>query len=170
MKILVAVDESECSRDAVDFVAEGTWKDDDEFMVLTVVEPIPVEYGMAPVFGGSELSQEYSHACELVANLGLILREELPVNKTDAKVLTGYVVEQICQWARSWDADLIVLGSHGRSGFQHFMLGSVAEEVLKKAPCTVEVVKHRKHFEDLEEKGAPESPQLAATTTEKDHE
>ncbi|MBX9694500.1 MAG: universal stress protein [Cyanobacteria bacterium] len=168
MKIMVAVDGSECSRDAVDFVAERAWKNDDEFMIVTVVEPIPTEYGLGLVLDGNEFTQEHRDASELVANLGLILREELPANNSDAKVLSGLVVEQICQWARVWGADLIVMGSHGRKGFQHFMLGSVAEEVLRTAPCTVEVVKHRKHFKDS--KQLESDKQLAASSKEKGNE
>ncbi len=159
MKILVAVDESDYSRDAVEFITETLWKVDDEFMVLTVVEPLPVDYGMGLFTGGQEITQDYSRACDLVAEFGLLLREELPANKTDAKVLTGGVVDQICEYARRWNADMIVVGSHGRKGLQHFMLGSVAEEVLKNAPCTVEVIKHKKHCDES-------SRELAASTSE----
>ena len=46
----------------------------------------------------------------------------------------------ILDLARTLPADLIVMGSHGRSGLQHFLLGSVAERVLRSAPCPVMVV------------------------------
>ncbi len=144
MKILIAVDESECARDAVDSVAQGQWKNDDEFMLLNVVETIPIEFGMGVYID----DRGYSNANDIVANLRLVLKDGLPNNKIAARVLTGQVVDQVCSCAREWDADLIVLGSHGRKGFQHFMLGSVAEEILKAAPCSVKVIKHRKHFQD----------------------
>lgn len=43
--------------------------------------------------------------------------------------------------AREWPADLIVLGSHGRRGFERLLLGSVAESVVRHAPCSVDIVR-----------------------------
>jgi nucleotide-binding universal stress UspA family protein len=48
---------------------------------------------------------------------------------------------EIIDLAKSWTADLIVMGSHGRTGVSRLFLGSVAEDVLKDAPCSVEIVK-----------------------------
>jgi nucleotide-binding universal stress UspA family protein len=48
--------------------------------------------------------------------------------------------EVIVRHARSLPADLVVMGTHGRSGFQHLLLGSVAENVVRTAPCPVLVV------------------------------
>jgi len=45
--------------------------------------------------------------------------------------------------AKDWRADLIVLGSHGRSGIKRWILGSVAEAVVRHAPCSVEVARAR---------------------------
>ena len=47
----------------------------------------------------------------------------------------GPVVSDIVQEARALPADLVVMGTHGRGGFERFILGSVAEKVLRKAPC-----------------------------------
>ncbi|NJM99940.1 MAG: universal stress protein [Phormidesmis sp. RL_2_1] len=46
----------------------------------------------------------------------------------------------ICQAAKSWQADLIVMGSHQRKGFQELLLGSVSNYVMHHAPCSVMVV------------------------------
>ena len=53
------------------------------------------------------------------------------------------VAREILAQAGVWPADLVVLGSHGRSGFQKFLLGSVADKVLRLAPCPVLVVPRR---------------------------
>ena len=65
----------------------------------------------------------------------------------DAPVTTilttmGPVVRQILEAAASLPADLIVLGTHGHSGFDHLLLGSVTERVLRRAPCPVLTVPH----------------------------
>jgi nucleotide-binding universal stress UspA family protein len=49
----------------------------------------------------------------------------------------GPPAARIVEFAKKWPADLIVMGSHGRSGVQRFLLGSVAEEVMRHAPCPV---------------------------------
>jgi nucleotide-binding universal stress UspA family protein len=55
--------------------------------------------------------------------------------KTDAIVDDGNAAARILEHASSSQADLIVMGTHGLSGFERFMLGSVAEKVLRKATC-----------------------------------
>ena len=58
--------------------------------------------------------------------------------KVEAHVLEGAtIVEMIRQFAEELDADLIVMGTHGRTGLAHVFLGSVAERTLRSAPCPV---------------------------------
>jgi nucleotide-binding universal stress UspA family protein len=52
-------------------------------------------------------------------------------------VYEGRVVAEILDRARSWPADVVVMGTHGRGGFERWVLGSVTEKVLRKAPCPV---------------------------------
>ena len=59
---------------------------------------------------------------------------------TDAAVDNGNPVDRILDHARSLEADLIVIGTHGQGGFKRFVLGSVAETVLRKATCPVMTV------------------------------
>lgn len=142
MKTIVAIDGSECSKLALDAVNSRSWTPEDEFIVLTVAQPVPLEFGLCASASDTEECEEqiYAEVAEVAAKGGLALKGKLPNNKIEAKVLTGKPAEQITDCAKSWEADLIVVGSHGRRGFQHLMLGSVAEEVLKKAPCSVQIV------------------------------
>ena len=55
-------------------------------------------------------------------------------------VVTGEPAEAIMSWAAVKEVQLIILGTHGRRGIAHFFLGSVAERVLRQAPCAVLVV------------------------------
>jgi glycine betaine transporter len=66
------------------------------------------------------------------------LNERLSVSQT---VGVGEPAEEIVRLARDEAVDLIVMGTHGRSGFRHVLLGSVAETVLRTAPCPVFTVK-----------------------------
>jgi nucleotide-binding universal stress UspA family protein len=80
------------------------------------------------------------------------LRKWLPVERiakelrsaeftTDTAVETGDVRESIIDAAAAWQADLIIVGSHGQSGLRRFLLGSVAEFVARHAACSVEIVR-----------------------------
>jgi universal stress protein A len=60
-----------------------------------------------------------------------------------AFVVPGGPADDIVKAAREWPADLIVIGSHGRSGLQRALLGSVAEAVTRHAPCPVLVVRQK---------------------------
>jgi nucleotide-binding universal stress UspA family protein len=57
-------------------------------------------------------------------------------------VEVGHPVEQILDVVTRDDVDLIVMGTHGHTGFAHAVLGSVAERVVRLAPCPVLTVKH----------------------------
>jgi nucleotide-binding universal stress UspA family protein len=52
---------------------------------------------------------------------------------------------EIVEMARSLPADLIVISTHGRTGLKHVVLGSVAEHVVRRAPCPVLVVREEEH-------------------------
>ena len=59
----------------------------------------------------------------------------------DTAVCEGYAATVIVEEANSRHADLIVIGTHGRSGLKHLLLGSIAERVVQKASCPVLTVK-----------------------------
>lgn len=61
------------------------------------------------------------------------------------EVLLGRPFIEIVRYARDKAIDLIILGTHGRSGLAQALLGSVAEKVVRKAPCPVLTVRHPEH-------------------------
>jgi nucleotide-binding universal stress UspA family protein len=65
------------------------------------------------------------------------------------RVLVGLPFQTIIEAARAADVDLIVMGTHGRTGFSHLLLGSVAERVVRHAPCPVLVVRERERAEPV---------------------
>ncbi|HEU4581413.1 MAG TPA: universal stress protein [Polyangiaceae bacterium] len=67
----------------------------------------------------------------------------LPLDQVAVYVASGVPSERILALATAVDADLIVLGTHGRRGLGRMLLGSVAEEVVRRAPCGVFVIRPR---------------------------
>lgn len=61
----------------------------------------------------------------------------------EVEVAMGHPADSIARVARERSADLIVMSTHGRTGLKHVLLGSVAEKVVRLAPCPVLTVKHR---------------------------
>ena len=51
----------------------------------------------------------------------------------------------VVQYAREFDIDLIIVGTHGRGAVAHLLMGSVAERVVRTAPCPVLTVRHPEH-------------------------
>ena len=62
----------------------------------------------------------------------------------ETRVVVGEPVSEICQAAGREQADLIIMGSHGRTGLAHVLLGSVAERVIRHASCPVLIVRKPK--------------------------
>jgi nucleotide-binding universal stress UspA family protein len=61
----------------------------------------------------------------------------------ETKISIGYPIDQICGEANRPDIDLVVTSTHGRTRFEHALIGSVAEQVVRYADCAVLVVPSR---------------------------
>ncbi len=68
-----------------------------------------------------------------------------PADRVSRSVIVGTPFVEIVRYAKEQDVDLIVVGSHGRSGLAHVLMGSVAERVVRKAPCPVLTVRPGQH-------------------------
>ena len=73
----------------------------------------------------------------------LLAKAKRATSRVKAVVLEGVPYEQIARTARRRRADLIVMGTHGRTGLSRFFMGSVAERVIPLAPCPVMTVRGR---------------------------
>jgi nucleotide-binding universal stress UspA family protein len=115
-------------------------------------EPGPPRQGSVdPVAGGRLGGQQAQptvvrrdHAEEALTQLQDLVRGAFK-GKWDAEVAVGPPAETIVRIARERQADLIVMGTHGRTGLQHVLLGSVTEQVVRLAACPVLTVRHTKH-------------------------
>lgn len=140
--ILVALDFSESSRLALEYAELLARQFGAAVDLVHVVTPLvsPMPGGCAPPFfsdpGESHLVEARAclenHADELRSR-GLSVATLL---------LEGSPLESILGQAQKRHCDLLVLGTHGRSGMAHILLGSVAEKILRTAPCPVLTVRH----------------------------
>ena len=139
MKILMGVDDSKFAGDVLRAVVTQFRTENTEVRVLHVLQPsAPAPPQMAPGYA-PELDDQKKPARELVERIAKDLRSA--GFKVDTTVEVGDIRETIIDRASDWGADLIVVGSHGRSGIQRFLLGSVAEFVARHAKCSVEIVR-----------------------------
>jgi nucleotide-binding universal stress UspA family protein len=83
-------------------------------------------------------STEFAPAAEAVEALAPTLTR----GRIDKRIEVGKPEQTICDVAREVGADVIVVGSHGRTGLGRLLIGSVSEHVVRHAPCPVLVVRH----------------------------
>ena len=143
MKILIALDASNHSERALEFLTRMRWPAGSRVIVLTVIQP-PVDPSSADprttMFTGELLEEQRRRLEELVASAECTLREAgFP---TEGRILVGDPREALADVARSERADLLVVGSRGRTGITKLLLGSVSSHLVTHAPCSVLVVKH----------------------------
>lgn len=147
MKILLAIDDSRYSQAAVEAVIAQAKPEETEVRLLHVVEPTPVfSDGEAWVYYpdyGAVRHEQREEAEGLLARAAQALRDAGITVST--AVETGNPKVVVIDGATSWHADLIVVGSHGRKGLDHFLMGSVSEAVARHAPCSVQIVRARRH-------------------------
>jgi nucleotide-binding universal stress UspA family protein len=138
-RILCPIDFSDASRHALDHaVAIAKWYDA-HLTALHVIHPVllvepPILFAEFPKDAPPTEEQRQSLERQL---RGWLEPASAAGVKTDVLVDDGHPAGRILDQARSIEADLIAMGSHGLSGFERFMLGSVAEKVLRKAACPV---------------------------------
>jgi nucleotide-binding universal stress UspA family protein len=136
MRVLLAIDDSKFSEAATQAVIAQYRPQGTEVKVLNVVDlaiPIPTSYADA------------FHQESLKYGQELVQRAERLLNKAGYKTQTaveeGDPKSKIIDQATQWKAELIIMGSHGRKGLNRFLTGSVAEGVVRHAPCSVEIVR-----------------------------
>ena len=129
-KVLLASDGSETSAHAARAIAARPWPEGSEFRVISVEEPWAIKSSRLRHYKTPQ--EVVSSAEQVLASVGL---------KVTGEVLSGRPKETILGDAKKWEADMIVVGSHGRRGFKRFLLGSVSEAVAMNAHCSVIVVR-----------------------------
>lgn len=142
-KILVATDFSPHSALALQLAADLSRRYDASVTLVHVYEPV-----VYAVPEGYQLFTEPQ-----LEELFVALQKQLAEQKqaalaagalrVETQLSKGFAASEICALAEQGRFDLIVLGTHGRKGLSHVVLGSVAERVLRTAPCPVLTVRDK---------------------------
>ena len=145
MKILIAVDGSECSDAAVEEVAKRPWPADSVVRIISVAETLPLEVLSLPPRYREDIGRAARQRAQTVVERATArLREGdvriLPISST---VVVDSPKDAIVEEAERWGADLIVVGSHGYRGPESALLGSVSHAVAMQAKSSVEIARRR---------------------------
>ena len=140
-RMLVPVDFSDCSRDALEYGALIAQRSKTSLKLFHVLEP--VSYGLdftLPQMAQREssktaITKRLSDFVSALASLGLV---------SDFLISGGLPADSILDAARAQSVDVIVMGTHGRRGVSHALFGSVAESVLRRSSCPVLTVRSPK--------------------------
>lgn len=133
MNVLVAIDNSPSSDTVLQAAVTGTWPGDTAFCVLNIVNLTRFERLRALI---EDASREGEHlvkeGAKRICEAGY---------EAFSRTSPGHPRSDISCFAKEWGADLILVGSHGHGAIGRFLLGSVAQGVLRTAPCSVEIVR-----------------------------
>ena len=144
-RILLPTDFSKFSHNALNYAVALAEKFGAELYLLNVVQDIgvllPDMVSAVPVL--PPMDQITAGVREALQRL--IQENHLEQIKVQAEVREGTPFYEIIQFAKDKNIDLIVMGTHGRSGLAHVLMGSVAEKVVRKAPCPVLTVRDPEH-------------------------
>jgi nucleotide-binding universal stress UspA family protein len=145
-RILLPTDFSEFSAAARKYACAFADQFQAELHVLHVIQD------MAPLAPepGVVLAPPPDYMKELEENATLMLERVLDPHWAAGKTVFRVVRQgppflEIVRYAKETSIDLIVIGTHGRSGLAHVFMGSVAEKVVRKSPCPVLSVRHPEH-------------------------
>jgi universal stress protein A len=145
-RICCAVDFSDPSRFAMEEAADLARRFQAQLTIVHVAEPPPI----VPIDVIVPAERSFETVSVDVARSVAAWRSEAAARAATAvrsAIRIGAPAEEILRFAREEAMDLVVLGTHGRTGLKHLVLGSVAERVVRQAPCPVLVVRTKEASE-----------------------
>ena len=144
-RILIATDFSECSRGALDICISVSKCMKLKLYVLHTIEKLPHDY-MHLLSSTTHSNMKQKLEEEARNNINSMLPKELLETETAVPIIRfGKPFLEIIKVAKEKDVDIIAVGTHGRAGADRVILGSVAEMVVRKAGCSVMVIRSRKY-------------------------
>jgi universal stress protein A len=144
-RILVPLDFSPLSKKALQYAVRLAREFNAEVSLFHVIEPeIP------PAFDGymiapPRISNGAGTRCTNRLKSLATSARTAGLNRVGSTVRSGLPAHEIVEAAKELDVDLIVIATHGYTGWKHFAIGSTAERVVRAAPCPVLVVREKEH-------------------------
>lgn len=141
-KILVPTDFSETSKYAIQYAIEFAKSFGAEIEIVHVIfDESQIVAFYLPQVTFQNLDKELEESAEKQMKDFIESFPELSSVTYSIKMLKGTAFVEIINEAKEYNADLIIIGTHGRTGLEHVLFGSTAEKVVRKAPCPVFTVK-----------------------------
>ncbi len=144
MKILIATDGSEFSREAVEKACQMlAASEDTEIKIVCVYQRVlPIDAFPQSAEYAEKLEEKERDAAEsFVHSAAALVKQHLPGAEFETEIKTGAPDRVILETAKQWKPDVIVVGSHGRGFWGRLTLGSVSDSIIHHAPCSVFVVR-----------------------------
>ncbi|MEW6733972.1 MAG: universal stress protein [Acidobacteriota bacterium] len=144
MRILIAYDGSESANIALKELHRAYLPHQAQAIVTTIVEtwlPLPPSYANATEDLSDSFPYNFEGARAMAARACEQLRTQFPQWDLHSHLHVGSPASVLIKKAASWQADLIVVGTHGRSALGRFLLGSVSQKVLTGAQCSVRIAR-----------------------------
>jgi nucleotide-binding universal stress UspA family protein len=140
-RILVPVDFSDCSLDALQYAVVVAQQAQASLMLLHVLEPVSygLDFDLGHFRSREDVRESWTKRLEKLA-----ATHQHPHMPIEYRLRGGFPSDSILDAAKTLPCDLIVMGTHGRRGISHAISGSVAEAVLRKAHCPVIAVRSHK--------------------------
>jgi nucleotide-binding universal stress UspA family protein len=145
VRVLLAIDESAASQEAVNEVSRRLWPADTTVRVVHVVEKfVPPAQELWYDAGGDvdQARQEIKDRFQRLVEEAAARLAEHNLN-SETSIREGHPGKALVEEAKEWNADVIFVGSRGHATFQRLLTGSVSHYVVDNASCPVEVVHHR---------------------------
>ncbi len=139
--VVVPTDFSEHSLRALPYAVGFAERFGARLALVYVLEP-SLQLSDVAWVGVDERALDADHMSHARVSLETLARERVPdAIECTTHVLHGHPVDAIVEFARESGADLVVMATHGRSGLSHALMGSIAEHVVRRAPCPVLTLK-----------------------------
>jgi nucleotide-binding universal stress UspA family protein len=140
-RILCPIDFSDASRAALEAAAEVA-KRYGAKVALFHAYPVPgYTFPDGSFVASSKMLEELSDQAHRHLLEWKVIAEKLGIAQVEIATAIGEPAHEILEFAKAQKADLLVLGTHGRTGIQHALMGSVAERVVRRSTCPVLTVR-----------------------------